>query len=104
MPKIVSPIDVEIGQALRALRTVKGVSQTALGEALGITFQQIQKYESGKNRLSVSSLIRVCKALSVAPMDVIGSQFDQPSDLTDLSTEIARLRDRLARIRSIAGE
>lgn len=104
MPKNVSQIDVEIGQAVRAIRTVRGVSQTTLGEALGITFQQIQKYESGRNRLSVSSLVRVCKVLQCSPMDIIGAQFDQPSDMTSLSAEIGRLRDRLARIRTITGE
>lgn len=105
MPKNTSPIDIEIGKAVKAIRTVRGMSQTTLGEALGITFQQIQKYEKGTNRLSVSSLIRVCKALQCTPMDVIGAQFDgNASDMTSLSAEIGRLRDRLARIRAIAGE
>ena len=51
MGKRVQDTDVEIGRRIKLQRLAKGMSQTALGEACGITFQQIQKYEKGTNRV-----------------------------------------------------
>ena len=50
------PIDVEVGARLRLLRKAAGLAQYALGEALGVTYQQIQKYESGKGRMFATRL------------------------------------------------
>lgn len=55
-----SEIDRHVGQRLRSLRIARGESQSALGEAIGVTFQQVQKYESGANRISASKLHRIC--------------------------------------------
>ena len=63
--KRIAPADVQAGRNLRAWRKNRGMSQTALGERLGITFQQIQKYEKGTNRLSVSRLADAAEALNV---------------------------------------
>lgn len=63
----VTPVDVIIGRSIRSFRTEKSVSQERLAEALGITFQQIQKYEKAKDRLSVSRLIQIADALEVPP-------------------------------------
>lgn len=60
------PIDVAVGLRLRTLRKSKGMSQEQLGRSLGITFQQIQKYERGTNRISASMLVKSARALSVA--------------------------------------
>src|SRR5437868_3665432 len=57
------PEDLEIGQKIRALRVAKGVSQTTLGEALGVTFQQVQKYERGSNRVSAGRLQKIAHML-----------------------------------------
>ena len=65
------PIDVEVGLALRRLRTQRRLSQTALADALGISFQQIQKYERGTNRISASTLVRAARALDVQPADLL---------------------------------
>lgn len=54
-----------MGRRLRERRTVLGISQQALGEALGISFQQVQKYERGANRLSAGRLWRVARVLDV---------------------------------------
>src|SRR5580700_3727149 len=53
------PIDVEVGARIRARRVFLGMSQTKLAIALGLTFQQVQKYERGDNRVSASTLVRV---------------------------------------------
>lgn len=59
------PRDVEIGRRIRALRLERGLSQTELGNLLGITFQQIQKYEKGANRVAAGRLQRIAEALDV---------------------------------------
>jgi transcriptional regulator with XRE-family HTH domain len=55
--------DVEIGQKIRALRIAKKVSQVTLGKELGVTFQQVQKYEKGANRVSAGRLQKIAKML-----------------------------------------
>lgn len=57
------PEDLEIGQKIRALRVAKGVSQTTLGDGLGVTFQQVQKYERGTNRVSAGRLQKIARML-----------------------------------------
>src|SRR5947207_12928110 len=57
--------DVAIGQKLRALRLDRGLSQGALAGEIGVTFQQLQKYEKGANRVSAGRLARIAAALGV---------------------------------------
>jgi transcriptional regulator with XRE-family HTH domain len=59
-------IDNEIGQRIRTFRTMKGISQTKLAEAAGVTFQQIQKYEAGVNRVAPGRLQKISDRLGVA--------------------------------------
>jgi transcriptional regulator with XRE-family HTH domain len=63
-PNARDPIDAYIGQAIRARRHEMGVGQPALAEAIGMTYQQINKYELGQNRVSASKLVRIARALS----------------------------------------
>ena len=65
------PVDVEVGFTLRRLRKAQGKSQQEVGAALGVTFQQLQKYENGTNRISASMLVRAAKALCVQPGDLL---------------------------------
>ena len=81
-----NPIDVHVGARLRARRTILGMSQTALGDAIGISFQQLQKYESGSNRTSASRLYELSKLLDVD----IGYFFDEMDQATE-SESPARL-------------
>jgi transcriptional regulator with XRE-family HTH domain len=60
------PIDVHVGQRLRQRRMLVGLSQGKLGEAVGLTFQQIQKYERGINRMGASRLFRFAEILSIS--------------------------------------
>ncbi len=57
------PVDVHVGGRVRLRRTLLGMSQTRLAEALGLTFQQVQKYERGTNRISASRLYQLCHIL-----------------------------------------
>jgi transcriptional regulator with XRE-family HTH domain len=62
---IPSPVDVHVGARLRVRRTLLGMSQTTVGEAIGLTFQQVQKYEKGTNRISASRLYDLSRLLDV---------------------------------------
>ncbi|MDP6603497.1 MAG: helix-turn-helix transcriptional regulator [Rhodospirillales bacterium] len=59
------PIDAHVGSRVRARRVGLRLSQTKLGYAIGVTFQQVQKYENGTNRIGASNLYKVAKALAV---------------------------------------
>ena len=58
-----SPVDIHVGRQVRLYRTVAGLSQTQLAEAIGLTFQQVQKYERGGNRISASKLVQIAQVL-----------------------------------------
>ncbi len=60
-----NPIDVHVGKRLRLRRTLLGMSQERLGELLGLTFQQVQKYERGANRIGSSRLFELGQILDV---------------------------------------
>ena len=62
---IPSPVDVHVGARLRVRRTLLGMNQTTVGEAIGLTFQQVQKFENGKNRISASRLFALSRLLDV---------------------------------------
>ncbi len=62
-PSTADPIDHFIGDAVRARRVAIGVSQNGLAKALGVSFQQVQKYELGQNRIATSRLIHIARAL-----------------------------------------
>lgn len=64
------PVDVAVGNRVRDLRTRAGLSQTDLGHKLGVSFQQVQKYEKGVNRMGASRLIQICEALQISINDV----------------------------------
>lgn len=59
------PVDIHVGRRLRQRRSLLGLSQDKLGRAVGLTFQQIQKYERGANRVGASRLLQLSRALAV---------------------------------------
>src|SRR5947208_17057977 len=60
-----NPIDVHVGQRVRQRRTLLGMRQEKLAEAIGLTFQQVQKYERGANRVGTSRLFDLARVLDV---------------------------------------
>lgn len=67
MPKtIVKTMEARIGARVRSLRLLRKVSQADIGRVLGITWQQVQKYEKGKSRISASQLVRLAEAFNVS--------------------------------------
>ena len=67
MKKVPNPIDRHVGSRVRMRRVLLGMSQEKLGEALGLTFQQVQKYEKGTNRIGASRLQQISQTLNVPP-------------------------------------
>lgn len=86
-----NPIDEHVGRRLRTLRNLRDISQDVLAIALGITFQQLQKYERGTNRISASKLYQFSKLLDVNPnyfFNGFGEMSDNSDLLDDLSTSL----------------
>ncbi len=66
------PIDIAVGHRIRVRRKWLGVSQSVLAEHLGVSFQQVQKYERGANRVSASMLVRVAQKLETTVAELVG--------------------------------
>ena len=116
--KTPNPIDVHVGNRVRMRRMLVGMSQEKLGQRLGLTFQQIQKYEKGANRISASRLFQMAQILGVPVQfffedlpqqknddtpDGLGEARDQGSIMDFLgSSEGLQLNRQFARIESPA--
>jgi transcriptional regulator with XRE-family HTH domain len=81
-PEDFTKIDALIGARVRLLREKRKMSQTALGDRIGVSFQQVQKYERGTNRISASALFQIARALEVLPADFFeGIQDEEKGEL-----------------------
>lgn len=87
------PMDIALGAAVRIRRRTIGMSQEALAEQCGVSFQQIQKYENGANRISFSRLVQIARALRCRVTDLM-DVFDGPD------RETAQDLDLLSRMRT----
>jgi len=91
-------VDVYIGKRIRARRAELGVSQHNLASRIGVTFQQIQKYEHGRNRCGPARLIAIAKALQVPIGYLLPAEtekFDYPPDEDILSLRLPALLEEL---------
>jgi transcriptional regulator with XRE-family HTH domain len=91
------PKDVEVGRRVRAFRLNKGLSQEKLGDELGITFQQVQKYEKGVNRIGAGRLQRISEILGVPVSEFFATGASEPSagnlyELVDSASALRLLR------------
>jgi transcriptional regulator with XRE-family HTH domain len=92
-----SPIDVHVGSRIRLRRTLLGMSQERLGDNLGLTFQQVQKYERGVNRVGASRLFDLARVLDVPisfffddmPDGLVGNAARRPASMADVPETIA---------------
>ncbi len=82
-----NPIDIHVGSRVRLRRTLLGMSQKKLGEVIGLTFQQVQKYEMGANRIGCSRLFDISRALDVP----VGYFFEEITDEAAASSPARRL-------------
>jgi transcriptional regulator with XRE-family HTH domain len=87
--KAPDPMDIALGAAVRIRRRSLGISQEALAEKCGVSFQQVQKYENGANRISFSRLVQIARALQcrvVDLMDVLdGAEAESGGDIDILT-------------------
>jgi len=83
--------DIEVARRMRAARLEKGLTQEMLGSALGLTFQQVQKYENGTNRIAAGRLHKIAEILGV-PVAVLFGTPTASESLVELSENAAALR------------
>ena len=93
-------IDKKIGQKLLELRLAKGLSRQQLSEVIGVTHQQLSKYEQGTNRISVSMLIRLSESLRVEPLYFLSDFSFQQEEVLDnyrirMNLEVIRHLDNI---------
>lgn len=84
------PVDVHVGKQLRMRRVILGLSQETIGKAIGVTFQQVQKYERGINRMGASRLYEFAKYLTT-PVSYFFEGLDIPQQAGAVSEESAAL-------------
>ncbi|EDX79265.1 MAG: helix-turn-helix domain-containing protein [Brevundimonas mediterranea] len=96
MEKQVHPIDIQVGARIRTFREAAGISQHHLGKDIGITFQQVQKYETGANRVSASKLYLIARRLGVSIAEIIGEVEDGERATVVESLTVARTHELLA--------
>lgn len=68
------PVDIEVGHRIRIERLARGLSQTALANQLGVTFQQVQKYEKGVNRVGAGRLTKIAEVLGIDVSQFFGAK------------------------------
>jgi transcriptional regulator with XRE-family HTH domain len=80
-PRQATAVDVTVGRNVRIWRLARGLSQTQLADRIGVTFQQVQKYESGGNRISTGRLTKIARVLGVHVMTLLDGtdQADPPA-------------------------
>lgn len=95
------PIDVQVGSNIRRLREDRGISQKQLAAGAGISFQQVQKYESGANRISASRIVQVCEFFRVQVTALFAGTMDgmpkarQPSEHSRTALDMAIAFEKL---------
>jgi transcriptional regulator with XRE-family HTH domain len=78
--------DKKIGSVIRLQRVKLGMSQSALGAGLGVTFQQVQKYENGQNAVASTRIADLCRILEISPNDLFGMSARMESDVSHLNS------------------
>src|SRR5215216_707757 len=91
-PKKPDGIDVEVGQRIRIQRLQSGLSQTSLAEQLGVTFQQVQKYEKGVNRVGAGRLTKIATVLGVPVSTFFGAHDGETLERSDRGTASSPLK------------
>ena len=88
----INPVDKIVGEKIRASRKLANITQSQLADELGISFQQVQKYESGKNRLSASKLHAISLIVGV-PIAAFFPDSDSSNLITNLEEQVSKLKE-----------
>jgi transcriptional regulator with XRE-family HTH domain len=91
-------VDVQIGQRIRVQRLAIGMSQTTLADALGVTFQQVQKYEKGVNHVGAGRLTKIATVLQVPVASLLGA--DNHTGAADSALKLVGSRGALKLLRA----
>jgi transcriptional regulator with XRE-family HTH domain len=107
LPKKLTPIDAQVCKNLRIYRLAKGLSQATVGDAIGVAYQQVQKYENGINKISPGNLAKLSVTLGVPIERFFEDAAQLPAERTDKAVAdflkqpyATRLLRALAKIRS----
>jgi len=93
------PVDVHVGKRVKEIRTVRGLTQSNVASQLGISFQQLQKYETGANRVSASRMFELSKLLGVTPSFFFeGLEGESYESMPAMDMETARIASVLSNI------
>jgi transcriptional regulator with XRE-family HTH domain len=95
MTRMRDVLDKKLGLVIRTQREKLKMSQTELGNAIGVTFQQIQKYESGKNAVASTRIPDLCDALQITPNDLFSVSSKMDGELWKLRPETIKIALRL---------
>lgn len=102
------PVDVHVGRKLKEIRTLRRFSQTDVATRLGLSFQQIQKYEIGSNRIAASRLFELAQIFDVSPAHFFDGLYDgahsdtQPSDPgIQIVNALASIKDETVKSRIV---
>jgi len=96
-------LDKEIGRRLRQARLAENLTQDGLAKKLGISFQQVQKYENGSNRVSASRLFSIAKVLKL-PVTYFFDEIEGPGSAAAATAEDSALPDRVIRVARVLSE
>ncbi|MCF6316223.1 MAG: helix-turn-helix domain-containing protein [Marinosulfonomonas sp.] len=95
------PVDIHVGKRIKEIRTVRGLTQSNVADYLGISFQQLQKYETGANRVSASRMFELSKLLDITPAFFFEGLEGQNYDtMPPMDMETARIAAALSRIKN----
>ena len=95
------PVDIHVGKRVKEIRTVRGLTQSNVADLLGISFQQLQKYETGANRVSASRMFEIAKLLGVSPSFFFeGIDGENTADIAPMDLETAKIANLLSNIKN----
>ncbi|KQV78166.1 helix-turn-helix transcriptional regulator [Rhizobium sp. Root1220] len=99
-------IDILVGERLKEIRKSLQLSQVSMAKAVGVSFQQVQKYERGTNRMSISTLTMLCEAIGIHPFEFLAPLYELASApangdifarLTEAETALEQIRQVVSR-------
>lgn len=96
-----NPIDLEVGKRILLRRTLLGLTQQQLAAEIGVSFQQVQKYERGLNRVSASRMVPIAAALGVTPAWLMQSDTGAPAGIGPVADDPLMDTDNLIHLRSL---
>jgi len=94
-------VDIHVGKRIKEIRTVRGLTQSNVADHLGISFQQLQKYETGANRVSASRMFELSKLLEITPAFFFeGLEGQSYESMPPLDIETAKIAAALSSIKN----